>query len=263
MIYDVVLFDNEVELLELRLHELADTVDKFLIIEGNRLFSNFQHKESNFLANFDKYKDFQDKIHFEFVTDLPCGFGYSQWCRERHQRYVGGLRALKAVSLQDHDIVIMNDADEIPRSELFREYNPLLGTQAVGMNWYYYYLNLKVYQPTWSSARIMSGRDAKLLDPKIELRMEKFAVIPNGGWHFSYQGGVDRIVHKMESYGHQDKNRPTYKDRNYLTKAMEYGIDYEWPPTVRMMFTDIDNTYPEYVQKNCQKYLDMNWIKKI
>ena len=47
-IYDCFIFNNEVELLELRLNILNDVVDKFVIVEGNFTFSGTK-KESNFL----------------------------------------------------------------------------------------------------------------------------------------------------------------------------------------------------------------------
>ena len=46
-IFDCFIFNNEVELLELRLNILNDVVDKFVIIEGNSTFSG-KKKESNF-----------------------------------------------------------------------------------------------------------------------------------------------------------------------------------------------------------------------
>ena len=39
MIYDCFIFNNEIDLLELRLSILDDVVDKFVIIEGDKTFS--------------------------------------------------------------------------------------------------------------------------------------------------------------------------------------------------------------------------------
>ena len=53
-IFDCFIFNNEVELLELRLNILNDVVDKFVIVEGNSTFSG-KKKESSFLKNKDRF----------------------------------------------------------------------------------------------------------------------------------------------------------------------------------------------------------------
>ena len=40
MIYDTFMFFNELELLELRLNELNGVVDKFVLVEATRTFTN-------------------------------------------------------------------------------------------------------------------------------------------------------------------------------------------------------------------------------
>ena len=40
MIYDCFPFFNELELLEMRLHELSGVVDKFVLVEATRTFTN-------------------------------------------------------------------------------------------------------------------------------------------------------------------------------------------------------------------------------
>ena len=50
MIYDCFIFNNEVELLELRLNILDPYVDKFVLTEGDTTFSGLP-KESVYLQN--------------------------------------------------------------------------------------------------------------------------------------------------------------------------------------------------------------------
>ena len=60
-VYDCVLFFNEPELLEIRLNELYDSVDKFVIVET---IENFQGKLKPlyFEENRHLFKKFEDKI---------------------------------------------------------------------------------------------------------------------------------------------------------------------------------------------------------
>ena len=41
-IYDCFIFNHEIELLEIRLNILNDYVDKFIITEGDKTFSDYQ-----------------------------------------------------------------------------------------------------------------------------------------------------------------------------------------------------------------------------
>ena len=108
-IYDCFTFLNEFDLLELRLRELYDYVDYFVLVEGDRTFQNntkpLFYSEHN--QRFDKWKD---KIIYVPVTDMP--EHTDPWGRERHQRDAI-LRGLTAAA--DSDIIMIGDVDEIPR----------------------------------------------------------------------------------------------------------------------------------------------------
>ena len=54
-VFDCFIFNNEIDLLEMRLNILDDVVDKFIIVEGNTTFSG-NKKESNYLKNKDRFK---------------------------------------------------------------------------------------------------------------------------------------------------------------------------------------------------------------
>ena len=69
-IYDCFTFYNELDLLELRLQELYDHVDHFVIVEANR---TFQNQEKPFALNSAKYRytAWRDKIIQVQVVDMP------------------------------------------------------------------------------------------------------------------------------------------------------------------------------------------------
>jgi beta-1,4-mannosyl-glycoprotein beta-1,4-N-acetylglucosaminyltransferase len=49
MVYDCFIFFNELDLLEIRLNELDDIVDKFVLVEADRTFQNSE--KSIFISN--------------------------------------------------------------------------------------------------------------------------------------------------------------------------------------------------------------------
>ena len=69
MIYDCFLFLNELDLLEIRLNELDEVVDIFVIVEFNRTFSNIP-KSYYYDDNKNRFKKFHKKIRHSFQMTL-------------------------------------------------------------------------------------------------------------------------------------------------------------------------------------------------
>jgi beta-1,4-mannosyl-glycoprotein beta-1,4-N-acetylglucosaminyltransferase len=67
-VYDCFTFFNELDLLEIRLNELNDVVDYFVLVESKRSFQN-KPKECHYLNNKDRFEKFNHKIiqHFNFL----------------------------------------------------------------------------------------------------------------------------------------------------------------------------------------------------
>ena len=69
-IYDCFIFFNELDLLEIRLSELYNYVDYFVIVEANKTFKG-KSKPFYFEENKQKYKKYLDKIIHVKVYDMP------------------------------------------------------------------------------------------------------------------------------------------------------------------------------------------------
>src|SRR3989344_1716902 len=82
-IYDCFTFFNELDLLDLKLHELADHVDKFVIVESTVTFQG-NPKPLYFQENKQRFAPFLDKIIHVVVSDTPTEG--SAWDREHYQR---------------------------------------------------------------------------------------------------------------------------------------------------------------------------------
>ena len=108
-IFDCFTFYNELDLLEIRLEELYNTVDYFVIVEANQTFTN-RPKPYNFEQAHVRYSKYMDKIIYVKVDDMPGSA--NPWDNETHQR---NAIARGLVYAERDDIVIVSDADEIPR----------------------------------------------------------------------------------------------------------------------------------------------------
>ena len=124
MIYDCFPFFNELDILEIRLNTLYDTVDYFVITEANKTHTG-KRKAYVFEQNKDRFSKFLDKIIYIKVDDFPnfedskASDDGNKWMYENYQRdaIMKGLTNCKP-----DDIVIISDCDEIPNPKAIRIY---------------------------------------------------------------------------------------------------------------------------------------------
>jgi len=81
-------------------------------------------------------------------------------------------------------------------------------------------------------------------------------VVPNAGWHFSYQGGVESIIDKIESFSATQFNKKEYKDEERIRSAMREGQDL-YGRGHDFEFVEVDETFPTHIRDNEEKYQHM------
>lgn len=248
MLYDCFTFFNELEILEIRLHELSDVVDRFVLVEATVTFSG-QPKELFFEKNKERFAEFADRIIHVVVDDMPVDT--DAWGREYHQRncIVRGLG-----QCQPDDTIMISDVDEIPRESAVRGALTVQGTRIFHQTLCYYYLNYATHDnEKMRCTRVVSFSDLQQMGGAQALRRTTDGkAILNGGWHFSYVGGVDRIRYKIQSFAHQELNIPTFTDDGHIRQAMEgsdlFDRNYKFVPTEV-------TSLPSYVVENLNRFV--------
>jgi len=237
--YDCFYFFDELEILELRLNILNEYVDYFVICEANMTFSG-KEKPFTFLENRNRFDKFQHKILYVPLNwspttpdevrsvfhrrssslekviakrtltskNVPRTQGNNHWLTEYFQKE---SLHLALIDCQDVDIIYISDVDEIwnPKRSFRIKSDKIYVFRQIP---YIYFLNNKSNEHwhSWTGsvvARYGSIREKSINDVRTHGKLKRF-VIAKGGWHFSFQGGVDRIVRKLYSYGHQELNVP-------------------------------------------------------
>lgn len=282
MIYDTFPFFNELELLEVRLHELDPVVDRFVLAEADRTHSN-QPKPLHFLENRERFARYLPKITHIIVRDCP-DTG-DAWKIEKFQRDAVG-RGL--TECRPDDIILNSDIDEIPRASavrdlsrqmrfsthpavvlrsallrrpavvrvarnIFKKHHPLV--RVFQQRQHYHFLNcVSRSLPWWDGTRAVFHRD---FTRARELRMWKGRRIPDAGWHFSYMGGVERVRQKLQAFAHQEYNRPEYTDASRVEAALREGrwaLGGEHP----LEFVTLDASYPAFIREHRKRFAD--WL---
>lgn len=116
MIYDCFIFYNELDILRVRLNEMAGLVDKFVIVESDKTFQG-KPKPLHFAENRHLFSEFESKIIYKFC-EMPdamdihaAGPNTSEaWRREHYQRDFLKTGLCEA---REDDLVIISDVDEI------------------------------------------------------------------------------------------------------------------------------------------------------
>lgn len=254
MIYDAFLFFNEFEILNIRLHELAPVVDKFLVVEANKTFSN--KPKASWLQEkkhlFSRWADKMIVVTAEIAETKPVKI-------ETLQRQAI-WEALKN-HVKDDDIVMMSDADEIPSAsavgialEHVHE-----GNVCFIQDVYQYYLNCRVGR-NWKGTRMASPKTIRELGSMHNFRYSKPAVtIGNAGWHFGFMGGADRIKLKIQSFCHTELDQPRFTEADKIGVRMEAGGDPfdRWQQTPEIVSLD---QMPAYVRDN--PHVFASWLTK-
>lgn len=263
MIYDCFAFFNELDLLEIRLNTLNNVVDRFVLVEATRTFQK-KEKPLIFEQNKERFKAFLPKIEHVVVDRYPTFFSKwrvpKTWDYDDHQKeqILQGLKNAKP-----DDVVIVSDVDEIPRPELVTQYAHAPGIKVFQQKLYYYYLNCFIkkypepiplvdgYMP-WYGTVMLNYRDIETIK-KTRLYRENreskanITIIPNGGWHFSYLGGAQKVIEKIEAYAHKEHNKDSFKDPKKVEEIIRKGGSL-YGQNLDSEFVPINADFPSYVQ---------------
>lgn len=250
MIVDCFPLFNELDLLEIRLTELYDVVDLFVLVEATHTHSG-QPKPLHYGINRQRYARWFDKIRHIVVADLPDTGGDTAptnlpATRRREmtqrQRILDGLR-----DIPDDAIVMISDLDEIPRREsVQRLAGGLQDGMVVAFIQKLFYYNVNTYAPDrpWPGTRAARAADVRALTPHVirnglaqpDAHYPIYARLDNAGWHLSYLGDVAHIQNKMRSFLHQELVNEENLDADTITRRMAEGLDI-WGRVAEQSFT--------------------------
>ncbi|MFI5203079.1 MAG: hypothetical protein ACHQF2_01185 [Flavobacteriales bacterium] len=287
MVVDCFTFFNELDLLEIRLNELNPVVDKFVLVEATHTHQ-FKPKPLYYAENKERFSNFHNKIVHVVVDKYPPNPENTPWIYERHQRNMIA-EGLKGFS--DDDFILVSDLDEIPRPSSIQQALKNDGMSIFIQDCYYYFINCINSSPQgndepykWTgtvmarkklidnkfspqflrdvSIHALSANHPRFISrmvwkwwkfKKLTLKGVPVHFMQNAGWHFSYLGGVDRIIAKIESFAHNEFNKPEFKNPERIGEAIRNGEDI-FGRGYTYSFVKVDDTYPTYILNNLKKF---------
>lgn len=222
-IVDCFLFYNELELLKLKLKELNDVVDYFVLIESKYTFVG-NEKELYYEKNKDMFSEYNNKIihivHDNNATlkNGPRDDGLpASWNNENEQRFYG-IKGVSQLNLVDNDLIILSDLDEIVDKNTINKiktkylsepiycleqdmYNYNLNNK-INKKWYQSkLLNFKTYKKYISNVKLFNTIIRPSYDPDGTHR-GNYSIIKEGGWHLNFFDDINKIKNKIKNYSH-------------------------------------------------------------
>jgi len=256
MIYDTFPFFKELDLLDIRLHELYDVVDCFVLLEADRTQSNIP-KPFYYHENKDRFKDFWPKIHYVQDTNT------TRFHKDNYEVAIDLANRnmlIDDLSLHDDDVLIINDADQIIRASAIADED---FSRSVRFNFkcYQYYLNMYEYEEWehWWGAIGMkykmfkdSGHTIGEIRSNISLFDSKMK--ENAGWHWYYMLPLENIRSKLVAGSHwRHTTSPLQMSKEFIEENMANGWDVlRRGPKVK--YVPLDDSFPKYVLDNQDKF---------
>jgi len=141
-------------------------------------------------------------------------------------------------------VIINTDADEIPNPDRLEEFRPGMELHSnftkkpmmLAIDFFYFYCYWR-FPGTSNSGHVLPGQHA--LSGKFHLSQlrktpnifvgeglgcsHKFRLLQDAGWHLSYAFTVDQIIHKIESFAHQEFNNQKIKSPEHIRNCMVNG----------------------------------------
>jgi beta-1,4-mannosyl-glycoprotein beta-1,4-N-acetylglucosaminyltransferase len=255
MIYSATIFNNEFDLLDLKIKEETPYVDKLYVVEG-ALYHQGGRKPQLYPKN--KYKD-NPKVHYIYLDEKAFSKCERPWDREAIMRDI----IQDIVEYNDDDVWLVSDMDEIICGDKI----PLIAEEVrIQINGYvcvcpvlyYYYINTQ-YPRSMSYGNPISavmGNTARLFT-FTHLRTRKTGLAAKRVYgcshHFSYLMTPELISQKLRNTAHVEYSGPKYSDI-YRVKDRISRLEDVCGRGGRMTVVEIDDTYPKTILNNLKDW---------
>jgi beta-1,4-mannosyl-glycoprotein beta-1,4-N-acetylglucosaminyltransferase len=255
---DACIFCNELDLLILRLEELWEHVDYFVVVEADATFSG-ELKPLFFREYQAQFRRYKDKLIYRAITDLPpilCQSEEARFSREAAQRDAI-TQVVSGLPLSPHDVVIVSDVDEIPRANRLNDLEVMLTKYEYAI---FLLTNHRGYVNNISDLALNGAAFAGPVACRVSTLLRDGAhrvrrgkqksgevmpkpqadctYIDDGGWHFSSLGGPEAFWLKAANFSHiEDPHRViSLGDSVPVQRVFSAALDREQCRTLQQLY---------------------------
>ncbi|TBU33403.1 glycosyltransferase family 17 protein [Dichomitus squalens] len=270
-VWDAVLFSSELDLLEIRLHELDPVVSKFFVVEADRTFTGIP-KNLTFAEHAERFAPFAHKIVHSVFHARTLNPGESPFVNEGDQRrHMDALLREHAHEererLKVSPLVLFSDVDEIPYAHTMKLLRRCEAPNPIHlqMREYLYSFEWPAGEGSWRAQVHQLG------SPRSGYNHGQVAdwKLADSGWHCSF---CFRYLHefadKMTGYSHADRvTDKSLLDPKRIQQTICEGKDifgmlpeaYKWKDLLALMDKDAYSQpsavhVPRYLIEQSEKF---------
>jgi beta-1,4-mannosyl-glycoprotein beta-1,4-N-acetylglucosaminyltransferase len=249
-IIDSFLFFNELELLEIRLNEMNEYVDLFILVESTKSFQ-LQNKPLFYLENKNNFQKFAHKIIHYIYEPSKNSEGYMVMDNNQRKSLKNPIDKI----IKDEDLILISDVDEIIRKDCLKNIknNGITTPTAFVQQLSYNFIDTIVEEPLnhkyWKGSIAIPFVDYINSDKNIQNWRNKKDLLPrihDAGWHFSFIGGKKRIKTKIESWGHSEYNQDQYINLDNIELRMQSLEDPLGRPDFKLRLENDKTKFPSF-----------------
>ena len=206
MIYEVICFGYEVDMLRGRMATLGDHVDRVIVVESDHTHTG---KPKGYLLN-DIWQEMPnaDRLAYHQFQGSP---SHDAWANERAHREM--LKwAVEAREPDPDDLVIVCDVDEWWQPEHLDQ----LGPDLTVMNMRKHHFSVRWFDcmelaglaASWQTWQGLNFHDVKMAMCAARGGGQPPGRVVDTGWHWTSIGDLDAVNRKVASFSHMEFNTP-------------------------------------------------------
>ncbi|KAK3691804.1 hypothetical protein LTR37_018403 [Vermiconidia calcicola] len=277
-VYDLILFNHELDWLEVRLNTLSMYVDYFIIVEGKKSFTNLP-KDTVLQNNWSNFTAFHSQMLNYVVDDTVVS--QRSWDHEDFFRNAmlyntfphmrGGEKEAK-----EGDVLVVSDIDEIPKPEtmiLLRQCE-FPARLTLRSHFYYYSFQWLHRGEQWAHPQATTYRGMQNTISPVNLRNgdggPAWRFLPfirplqrwwqkddlwSSTWHCSSCfATIHELQTKLERFSHTPWNTKENRDPKTIVERVRNGLDLFGRDLELYDKVDQNQDVPQYVLRNPERY---------
>jgi beta-1,4-mannosyl-glycoprotein beta-1,4-N-acetylglucosaminyltransferase len=277
-IYDSFLFFNELDILEIRLNELNDVVDYFILVESS-ITHQGTPKPFIFEENKERFKKFLNKIIHIKVEDTPNNFiipptefedtfdgnflkntwnhintttSFNKLTQPHYGRIFFQRECQKRgmINCKDEDIILSSDVDEIPNPEYLKRLDEFFNPNELytfNQSKHCYYLNVLFY------SHIDNSSNNREINTNWKgTRMGSYKILKNYSFNLLRSQDNNDLINSGWHFSYVGGSN-IVEEKIKASDGSGYSNE-AFQTQQNLVKVELDDSYPEYIIKNQDKF---------